>query len=92
VDRENTDILGTLTPQMWAVYQEAKTIADFYEIPEILLDLEVGLRISGAIAGEHRKDLVQAIQGAKPPTWAMGVPVPPPEANGHAKEAARPRL
>lgn len=96
VDRENTDILGTLSNEMWATFQEAKTVADFYDLPELLSDLLQGLRISGAIDGDHRKDLVQAIQGAKAPTWAMGAPMSPElNGNGHARQAdvvVRPRL
>jgi len=97
VDKENTDILGTLTSEMWACYQEARVLAEFYDVPEIADELlQVGIRMSSAVGGDHRRDLVQSIQNAKAPTMAMGLAQP---VNGHAyddrvivKDVRRPGL
>lgn len=88
-DADNVDILGTLNPRLWAAAQRAHARADFFELdPRVGQDwIIMGLMRTGAINGDHRRDLVQALQGARPPTVALTTQ---PQANGHTGPEPRP--
>ena len=89
-DQENINILGTLTWDGWGALAVARGRADYFdnEIGRQLLDRL--MMTSGSIRGEHRKDLVSAIQGQKAPRMGLTFTpdAPPPEANGHVKKVA----
>lgn len=91
--RDNLDILGTLNPALWSAWQRAEARADFFELPWAKEWLHTGAFRTGAINGDQRRDLKEAVQGQKAPTVALGLtPVP----NGHNgvqhKEVVRPRI
>lgn len=91
VDEDNQDILATLDQRAWGAFQEAWAEAEFFDLPVVQGGLLRSLRQTGSIQAGHRKDLVQAIQGQRSPTIAMGVPVAQEAAkNGH--EPRRPGL
>lgn len=94
-DPENAPIMGTLNPKLWATFKIAEARAHFYELdgaaepetePDAIDWLMGGIRMTGALNGDTRRDLVEALKGQKPPTVAMGVAVPDAAAaNGHAR-------
>jgi len=93
--RDNLDILGTLNPSLWAAWQRAEARADFFELEWAQEWLRTGAFRTGAIGGEHRRDLKESVQGQKPMPLALGLsPVQQP--NGHSgnqiHEVSRPRL
>ncbi len=71
---DNERILGTLTARAWARWQVTAARKEFFEDHAGENVLRRALQSSGAIGGEHRRDLVEAIQGAKPAPMAITVP------------------
>lgn len=88
VDSDYQDILGTLTNKGWSSFQEAIAEAEFFHLDGSDNEVDVNIvdalwrsvRMTSAQGGEHRRDVVQGMQGQKAPTMAMAVPV---QANGH---------
>lgn len=100
-DPENENILATLTPRAWRLLNHKAVKAKFYSDYEgTLIAKEVDslsdilfhqvLRTSGSIGGEHRKDLKDAIMGARPQTLGLGVSVAQ-QAESAESESGKPR-
>ena len=79
---ENKLYTGGHTEASWAEFQRCMNLADFFGIPFGKEALDRSSKMTGSINGEHRKDLVQALQGAKAPRLALVGQEAPPEAAG----------
>lgn len=81
--RENREVLGTLTPKAWALFQVSYNRALFFDLPDKESSLERALGMTGSIGGEHRKDLVEVLRGQKPQQIALAaVGAAPPPTDG----------
>ncbi|MHB1261346.1 MAG: hypothetical protein ACYC2H_06485 [Thermoplasmatota archaeon] len=76
--RDNRDILGTLSSKGWSRFQTSYNRALFFDLPGKQASLERSLMMTGAINGEHRKDLVEALRGQKAQQLALAIGGQPP--------------
>lgn len=90
---ENERINATLTHRSWHKLSVLRLRAEWYKLGATLEEIATldhpvedlvheALQTSGAVGGEHRKDLVEAIKAQAPtPTvgLSMGTPEPPAE-------------
>jgi hypothetical protein len=85
---ENELVLGTLNPKMWRYLSVAQLWAEvFKREPEELVAMgfdpmdfliHTARRSSGALEGNHRRDLVEALQGKAPPGVGVLTATAPP--------------
>lgn len=79
---ENERILGTLTPRAWAKLSVLALRAEFYnqdfEKAKFVKPMDrlvhEARQSSGSIRGQHRRDLVDAIQGVQDPKKGVALP------------------
>jgi hypothetical protein len=81
--QKNLRRMADINWDLWSIREEAKILADFYELPELIGDMDDGLVSTGSIEAGHREAMVEAIQGQKAPQLSLGVgPAPPPADDG----------
>lgn len=84
---DNEPLLGTSTPKGWGAFHHANYLVRLLGLDDLEQVLHEARRSSGSIGGEHRRDIVAAIQGAQTPKQGLAMPTvtfqadPPPE--GH---------